>query len=129
MRHLHVAPPPIGRLNFHLSDVIWAPNLFQDDQARVNIAVDSILRRKMKRGIDGIDDATASLAASEIQVRRRGFGLELETVQLPPARSCRSSTMTRLPAAARYAAATSPAGPDPTTMTSASSSRSRSTDM
>ena len=87
-RHLHVAPPPIGRLNFHLSDVIWAPNLFRDDQAALaNIAVDSILARKMKRGIDGIDDATAagaSLAASEIQVRRRGFGLELETIMLPP---------------------------------------------
>ena len=82
-RHLHVAPPPIGRLNFHLSDVIWAPNLFRDDQARANVAVDSILARKIKRGIDGIDDATAA-TASEIQGRRRGFGLELETVSLPP---------------------------------------------
>lgn len=86
-RHLHVAPPPIGRLNFHLSDVIWAPNLFRDDQARANIAVDSILARRSKRkvGIDDTDDANAtSLAASEIQVRRRGFGIELETVQLSP---------------------------------------------
>lgn len=79
-RHLHVAPPPIGRLNFHLSDVIWAPNLFRDDQARANVAVDSVLARRRKGGIDG----TASLAASEVQVRRRGFGLELETVQRPP---------------------------------------------
>ncbi|KAK1742684.1 hypothetical protein QTG54_006281 [Skeletonema marinoi] len=76
-RHLHVAPPPIGRLGFRLSDVIWSPGLFQGDQAHSNEIADSVL---LRRTADENKDADDSV----VEIRRRGFGLELETVQLPP---------------------------------------------
>jgi len=76
-RHLHVAPPPIGRLGFRLSDVIWSPGLFQGDQAHSNEIADSVL---LRRTADEKKDADDSV----VEIRRRGFGLELETVQLPP---------------------------------------------
>jgi len=76
-RHLHVAPPPIGRLGFRLPDVIWAPDLFQGGQARSNEVIVSVLERRRANENKGANDSVA-------EIRRRGFGLELETVQLPP---------------------------------------------
>eukprot|EP00956_Cyclotella_meneghiniana_P043121 scaffold253580_cov93-Cyclotella_meneghiniana.AAC.1 len=72
-RHLHVAPPPIGRLGFRLCDVIWAPYLFRGGQSHSNNVIDSILQRRSEQD--------SNLTTTK---RRRGFGLELETVQLPP---------------------------------------------
>lgn len=71
-RVLHVVPPPIGSLNFALKDIIWAPGLFQGDTDRSKKVVDSIFAFEPKVQVYGT-----------IQ-RRRGFGLELETVQMPP---------------------------------------------
>lgn len=76
-RHLHVAPPPIGRLGFRLLDVIWAPGLYQGDEAHSNEVVDYVLERRRA-------DANKDADESVVVIRRRGFGLELETVQLPP---------------------------------------------
>ncbi|KAL7491489.1 hypothetical protein ACHAWT_002809 [Skeletonema menzelii] len=77
-RHLHVVPPPIGRLGFRLSDVIWSPGLFQGNQTHSNEIADSVLLRK--KTVDENKDTDKSV----VEIRRRGFGLELETVQLPP---------------------------------------------
>lgn len=77
-RHLHVAPPPVGRLGFRLPDVIWTPGLFQGDQAHSDEVADAVLFRRTS--CDNNKDADDSV----VEIRRRGFGLELETVQLPP---------------------------------------------
>ena len=88
VRHLHVVPPPIGRLEFRLSDIIWAPYLFSGGgEDRSTEVVDSILLRRRsvnnQRSKDD-NDENHVVSSKNQNVRRRGFGLELETVQLPP---------------------------------------------
>jgi hypothetical protein len=73
-RTLHVAPPPIGPLQFRLRDVVWAPKLFQSDEDSSADAIHSTFNNFFRYG--RYDEA-------DIVRRRRGFGLELETVQLP----------------------------------------------
>lgn len=72
-RTLHVVPPQIGPLKFSLGDIAWAPGLFHNDEEKANTLIHSLL-----------NGYTPKTDAEVIpQQRRRGFGLELETVQLP----------------------------------------------
>ena len=75
-RTLHaIPPPPVGPLPFHLKDIIWSPGLFERDEERSNRVLDSIFIDASAASQDNVIHKTR---------RRRGFGLELETVQLPP---------------------------------------------
>ena len=68
-RVLHAAPPPLDEdLGFKLDELVWAPGLFDDDPQ---------LLAKIQSNV------TTKNQTLE-QCRRRGFGIELETVQLPP---------------------------------------------
>lgn len=79
-RHLHVVPPPVGRLGFRLQDVIWTPGLFEGDQVHSDEIADAVLFRRTSDENNKDKDTDASV----VEIRRRGFGIELETVQLPP---------------------------------------------
>lgn len=72
-RTLHVAPPPIGPLQFQLREIVWGPKLFDRDEDAAAEAVQTAYDNYC-----GSEDDT-----SEIPRRRRGFGLELETVRMP----------------------------------------------
>ena len=68
-RVLHVAPPPLDDdLGFKLEELVWAPGLFDDEPELVKKAL----------------NAAACDQGLEQCSRHRGFGIELETVQLPP---------------------------------------------
>ena len=73
-RTLHVMPPPIGPLKYRLQDIVWAPKLFKNDDVNSKKTVDRALSIFCK---GGNSDIPAVLR------RRRGFGLELETMRMP----------------------------------------------
>ncbi|KAL7528972.1 hypothetical protein ACHAXR_005558 [Thalassiosira sp. AJA248-18] len=76
-RTLHISPPPIGPLQFRLQDIVWAPKLFENDEVASADVIRTIFNDffRDRKVID--HDADVSIR------RRRGFGLELETVQMP----------------------------------------------
>ena len=73
-RTLHVVPPPIGPLQYQLQDIIWAPKLFQTDEVNSKIAVQNSFDLYCR---------VRKVESGTIARRRRGFGLELETVRMP----------------------------------------------
>ncbi|KAL7519809.1 hypothetical protein ACHAWX_006267 [Stephanocyclus meneghinianus] len=74
-RTLHVAPPPIGPFKFRLKDLVWAPKLFKNDNVHAADLIHTVFNEFFR------DDKTDDTV--KIPRRRRGFGLELETVQMP----------------------------------------------
>ena len=76
-RALHVLPPPDLELQYDLREVLWAPELCDDtimnheETSRFNFT---------SADTHPYEDA----ASAQTLTTRRGFGLELETVQLPP---------------------------------------------
>eukprot|EP00804_Cyclotella_cryptica_P007642 CCRYP_015254-RA/>CCRYP_015254-RA protein AED:0.09 eAED:0.09 QI:365/-1/1/1/-1/0/1/0/658 len=74
-RTLHVAPPQVGPFKFQLQDLVWAPKLFKNDDAHSTDSIHTIFNEFFLH--DQTDDNVMTPR------RRRGFGLELETVQMP----------------------------------------------
>lgn len=72
LRYLHVVPPPKLILDYRLEDVVWVPNLFDTNQLRLDSVIGSI-QEKFQR-----------TERHNSKQRRRGFGLEIETVQMSP---------------------------------------------
>ncbi|KAL3777980.1 hypothetical protein ACHAWO_013749 [Cyclotella atomus] len=73
-RTLHAVPPPIGPLQYHLHDIVWAPKLFGRDEAAAAETIHTVCNNYFRGDGDEAD---------QIPRRRRGFGLELETVRMP----------------------------------------------
>jgi hypothetical protein len=72
MRYLHVAPPPRLHLDYRIDEIVWIPKIFDKNP----IGIDNLLGSIRK-----------NYQQSELQSthrKRRGFGLEIETVQMPP---------------------------------------------
>lgn len=76
-RILHVMPPPIGPLKYRLQDIVWAPKLFKNDAGNSKSIVDRALSTICCEGKEDKSDFSA------VSPRRRGFGLELETMRMP----------------------------------------------
>jgi len=72
-RTLHVVPPPVGHLPFRLQDVVWP--LFENDEVKSAGVIRSVFRKCFR------DNKISDVDLPQRQ--RRGFGLELETVQMP----------------------------------------------
>ena len=78
-RTLHVIPPPELELQYNLREVLWAPELCEEQVASSSLPSADIQPHK------GPSNNVQSHRESALtQTMKRGFGLELETVQLPP---------------------------------------------
>jgi hypothetical protein len=73
-RTLHAVPPPIGPLQYRLQDIVWAPKLFGKDEIAAAETIHAVYKNYFQGNSHEVD---------QIPRRRRGFGLELETVRMP----------------------------------------------
>lgn len=80
-RTLHAARPPIGPLKFRLQDIVWAPQLFKNNEVDSADAIRAAFHTHF-HNTKPAEDTTEMISQ-----RRRGFGLELETVRMPLAES------------------------------------------
>lgn len=79
-RCMHITPPPNLPFTYNLEDLIWAPRLFPNDSENAKAEIDRIMERELK----SLDNGEDSYHPRDNAITRRGFGLELETVQLHP---------------------------------------------
>jgi hypothetical protein len=70
----HVLPLPGRHLDYTAEEVLWAPGLFEHEKENKTTELPLFLSSSQNQGQQLLSD----------KVKRRGFGLELETVQLPP---------------------------------------------
>ena len=73
-RNLHVLPPPIDPFRYQLEDILWAHQMKRITPNNNNPSCSNA----------GYSNGASVSAETNGRRRRRGFGLELETVQLPP---------------------------------------------
>lgn len=78
-RTLHALPPPTA-LPYRLDEVLWVPT-------GPFCATDTDKRPDVDGAESGSEMPPKSEASLRLGISRRGFGIELETVQLPPATS------------------------------------------
>ena len=90
-RSMHVLPPPSVPLTYKLHDIVWSPGLFPRRDEIINRVMDDIVVQRRKQLViasENSNDDNCKLNDNDHDQqrygRRRGFGLELETVQMPP---------------------------------------------
>jgi len=79
-RCMHITPPPNLPFTYNLEDLIWAPRMFPNDLENAKAEIDSIMERQLESLGNGEDP----FYPRDNAMTRRGFGLELETVQMHP---------------------------------------------
>lgn len=70
IRYKHVAPPPKQKLEYNVYEIVWIPKLFEHSDEKIDKILHLITQNRSR--------------CINSNQRRRGFGLELETVQMPP---------------------------------------------